>query len=85
MSYFETKIIITRFIKSSTQGSKNVPSGCPGSGKQSGNCIKSLKEQNIRLTQGKQHLRDTCPKGKLDISSPEYSQDLKHSHASQLT
>ena len=32
-----------------------------------GNCTKSFKEQNVRLGQGKQHLRDTCPKGKLEF------------------
>ena len=42
-------------------------------------CQLNRKKNNLRITQGKQNLRATCPKGKLEFkffSSPENPQKL---------
>ena len=67
------------------QGSKKVPSGCPGQvdfpvgqvtfhshlpngqGPRQIICQLTCKKGNLRLAQGKQVLRATCPKGKLEF------------------
>ena len=67
------------------QGSKKVPSGCPGQvdfpirqvtfhshlpngqGPRQVICQLNRKKSNLRLAQGKQNLRVTCPKGQAGI------------------
>ena len=67
------------------QGSKKVPSGCPGQvdlpvgqvtfhshlpngqGPRQAICQLNHKKSNLTLAQGKQNLRATCPKGKLEF------------------
>ena len=74
---------ISVFSTKRGQGSKKVPSGCPGQvdfpvgqvtfhshlpngqGPRQVICQLNCQKSNLRLAQGKQNLRATCPKGKL--------------------
>ena len=76
---------INAIVSFQYQGSKKVPSGCPGqvdfpfrqvtfhshlpNGQGPRKVIYQLnhKKSNLRLAQGKQNLRATCPKGKLEF------------------